>query len=127
MRLFTLAPVLGAAVLCAATSAVPAAAQKAYPVVCKSGGNMMAEVSAGNTVRVRFKPGRTGAGSNPPGAGQCAWLDRGFRSGEPNVLLIRGNGRHADYVIDAVRKGETFYAHIYNNRSGAMVVDRIGP
>jgi len=127
MRLSTTLSALTAVVLVAAASAVPATAQKSYPVVCKGGGNMMAEVSAGNTVRVRFDPGRQGAGSNPPGAGQCAWLDRGFRSGEPNILLVQGNGRHADYVIDAVRKGETFYAHIYNNRRGAMVVDRIGP
>ncbi|RIA56218.1 hypothetical protein [Dichotomicrobium thermohalophilum] len=127
MRLSRALPALGAAALLAVTSAVPAAAQKSYPVVCKAGGNMMAEVSAGNTVRVRFNPGRQGAGSTPPSAGECAWLDRGFRSGEPNILLVQGNGRHASYIIDAVRKGETFYAHIYNNRRGAMVVDRIGP
>lgn len=127
MRFSTALPALGVAALLAAASTVPAAAQKSYPVVCKAGGNMMAEVSAGNTVRVRFDPGRQGAGSNPPNAGECAWLDRGFRSGEPNILLIQGNGRHADYVLDAVRKGDTFYAHVHNNRRGAMVVDRIGP
>jgi hypothetical protein len=127
MRLSTALTACAAAVFLAAASAVPATAQKSYPVVCNAGGNMMAEVSSGNTVRVRFDPGRRGAGSTPPNAGECAWLDRGFRSGEPNILLTKGNGRHADYIISAVRKGETFYAHIRNNRRGAMVVERIGP
>ncbi len=127
MRLSHCLSALGAATLLAVASATLAHAQKSYPVVCNGGGNMLAEVSAGNTVRVRFDPGRQGAGSNPPEAGECAWLDRGFRSGEPNILMVQGNGRHADYIIDAVRKGEAFYAHIYNNRRGAMVVERIGP
>jgi len=127
MRLSKLLPAVGAAAVFAAASAIPASAQKSYPVVCKAGGNMTAEVSAGNTVRVRFNAGDKGASARPPRQGQCAWLDRAFRSGEPSVLLVEGNARHADYVIDAVRQGETFYAHIHNNRRGAMVVDRIGP
>jgi len=127
MRLSKALAAIGAAALWMVITDVPAVAQKSYPVVCKAGGGMIAEVRAGNTVRVRFDPGRQGAGSTPPSQGECAWLDRGFRSGEPNVLLVQGNGRHADYIIDAVRKGETFYAHIHNNRRGAMVVERIGP
>lgn len=127
MHMTKLLPAIGAIVLFAAASALPATAQKSYPVVCKAGGNMMAEVSAGNTVRVRFDPGDSGASASPPRRGQCAWLDRAFRSGEPTVLLVKGNAGHADYIIDAVRQGETFYAHIHNNRRGAMVVDRIGP
>jgi hypothetical protein len=113
--------------LATAFAASPATAQKSYPVVCRGGGNMMAEVSAGNTVRVRFEPARAGASDAPPAAGECAWLDRGFRSGEPNNLLVRGNGRHADYLLDAVRNASTFQAHVHNNQRGAMVVDRIGP
>ena len=123
----TYALALAAAAILAAASAIPAAAQKSYPVVCKGGGNMMAEVSAGNTVRVRFEPADTGASDAPPAAGECAWLDRGFRSGEPNNLLVRGNGRHANYLLDAVRNAGMFQAHVHNNQRGAMIVDRIGP
>ena len=120
---------LGACALALATAfaASPAAAQTSYPVVCKGDGNMMAEVSAGNTVRGRFEPARAGASDAPPAVGECAWLDRGFRSGEPNNLLVQGNGHHANYLLDAVRTAGTFQAHVHNNQRGAMVVDRIGP
>lgn len=120
-------PVLAATALFALAGVSGAHAQKSYPVVCNGGGNMMAEVSAGNTVRVRFDAGKEAASSSPPAEGECRWLDRAFRSGEPNILLVRGNGKHADYIIDSVRKGETFYAHIYNTGRGTMMVERVGP
>jgi hypothetical protein len=88
---------------------------------------MMAEVSAGNTVRVRFEPANAGASNEPPAAGECAWLDRAFGSGEPTNLLTQNNERHASYLLNAVRNAETFQAHVHNNQRGAMLVDRIGP
>jgi hypothetical protein len=98
-------------------------AQTSYPLICRPGGGMAATVTAGQ-IRVSFTPGNTAA---MPGAGQCVWIDRGFRAGEPAVLLLTGDAAGARYFTDAVFANTTFYAHVYNNGSGAMVVTRVGP
>lgn len=105
---------------------VPAVAQQSYPLVCRGGGGMNASVTAG-AVRVNFTPGTAAASSTPPAPGQCTWLDRGFRPGEPANLRLSGNMAGVRYLIDGVLGGGSFYAHVYNNGSGAMIVTRVGP
>ena len=104
-----------------------ASAQTSYPLICKPGADMMAEVRAGAQVKVKFQGAASAASESPPSSGQCAWLDRGFRTGEPTVLAVAGNASHATYLADSLIRGETFYAHVYNDGKGSMVVTRIGP
>jgi len=81
---------LGAMALALATLAVgsPAGAQTTWPLRCRGGGDMTFAISSGMIFReisIFFK-----AGTQPAGygllPGQCSWLDRGFRPGEPTYL-----------------------------------------
>ncbi len=120
-----LALVFAAALWCLAGS--DASAQTSYTLICKSGGDMVAEVRAGAQVKIEFQGGTDAASNTPPSPGQCSWLDRGFRQGEPTVLAVAGDAAHATYLVDALIRGETFYAHVYNDGQGSMKVTRIGP
>lgn len=104
-----------------------AGAQTSYPLICKGGGNMIAQVRATAQVRVQFAAGADAASNAPPSPGQCSWLDRGFRSGEPAVLTVAGDPAHALYIVESVMRGDTFYAHVYNDGKGSMVITRVGP
>ncbi|MCL4189246.1 MAG: hypothetical protein KJZ85_16720 [Rhodobacteraceae bacterium] len=111
----------------AAVSATPAAAQTSYPLICRAGGEMHAAVRADGMIRLFFAAGTAAGASTPPAPGQCTWLDRGFRAGEPLVLQLAGNPGGVRYLVDGLISGGTFFAHVYNNGAGAMVVTRVGP
>ncbi|MCC6305465.1 MAG: hypothetical protein IT545_09740 [Rhodobacteraceae bacterium] len=111
----------------AAFLAAPAAAQTSYPLICRSGGPMWASVQASGQIRLAFVAGTAAGATTPPGPGQCTWLDRGFRAGEPAVLELAGNPGGVRYLIDGLLSGGTFFAHVYNNGAGAMIVTRVGP
>jgi hypothetical protein len=114
---------LAAALLLSAIS--EAHAQRSYPLVCRGGGTMKAEVLANGTMRMFFTPAFEGANNAPPQAGQCTWLDRAFRDGEPHVLLTTYG--EARIFLDAMVAGRPFNAHVFNNKAGAMQVTRVGP
>lgn len=57
-----------------------------YSLVCRGGEPMELRVHR-NLIAVWFKTAATGAEAASPAPGHCAWLDRGFRPGEPSVLL----------------------------------------
>lgn len=115
---------IAAAIAFAAFTMPAAQAANSYPLICQGGGAMSARVNADASVRLRFTPG-TSAGAVRPG--ECTWIDRGFRPGEPDVLMLSRNRRGAEYMINGMLSGERFYVHGYNNGSGAMVITRIGP
>lgn len=109
-------------------AALPAAAQTAYPMVCRGGGAMMGSFTAAGGVSMNFLPGTAGAGAGAPAAGECRWLDRAFRAGEPGrMALAAGNPANALYLIGAALRAETFYVHVYNDGAGNMRVMRVGP
>jgi hypothetical protein len=99
--------------------------QAGYAMVCRGGGAMKAEIFAG-TIIVRFEPTDVGAGVAPPAPGQCGWLDRGYRPGEPASLQYSGNPDGVRYLADGVFRGGNFYVHVHKN-GDSMMVDRIGP
>jgi hypothetical protein len=117
--------ITGAFVIATIVPVPSAIAQTSFPVVCHGGGGMRAEVLANGTLRVFFTPAGQGANTAPPAPGQCTWLDRAFRPGEPTVLL--SNYGTARVFIDAMVSGGTFNAHVFNNNQGAMQVTRVGP
>jgi len=109
---------------------LPAAAQVSYPLVCRGGGAMLASVAANGGLSLQFAAGTMGIGlgTSTPTPGECRWLDRAFRAGEPTRLALpSGNPGNAQYLIDAMLRGETFYAHVYNDGAGNMRITRVGP
>lgn len=100
------------------------ATPNSYPLICKGGGAMQARISPNATIQLRFNPGSAAGDAQ---AGQCTWIDRGFRPGEPAVLLLRANRSGMDYLLNGMLSGSRFYVHGYNNGNGSMIVTRVGP
>lgn len=112
-----------------ATLATPALAQQtSYPLVCRAGATMSASVQGNGAVNLGFRAGAQAASAGTPAAGECRWLDRGFRQGEPTrMILPSGNAQNALYLVGALVRGETFYVHVFNDNAGAMRITRVGP
>jgi hypothetical protein len=116
---------LAVGVLSMASATVASAQPVGYPMVCHGGGAMKAEIFT-NTIIVHFEPADVGVGVAPPGPGQCGWLDRGYRPGEPASLQYSGNPGGVRYLANGVFSGGNFYVHVHKD-GDSMVVDRIGP
>jgi hypothetical protein len=133
-----------------------------YPLTCRGGGGSSFDFSIGasgglpSALTVHFRGASVGAATRPPQAGECAWLDRGWRTGEPELLQWGGrpdyvrlsfaaDGRlgsirlpspaGADatdfrYLLDALRTGRTFQVRAYSGGLfGArfLVITHVGP
>lgn len=96
-----------------------------YPLACVGGGGMRAIATPDGFVRVTFAPAAQGGSAAPPRAGECAWLDRGFRPGEPQMLVYGSGAQSSQDLVSAANRGESFQVHAYNNNQGAMVVTSI--
>jgi len=132
-------------------SALPAAAVQSYVMTCRGGGDMQAvagqRVSNPHVfVEITFAPGTAGAGVRAPDPGQCTWIARGLRGGEPHKMIFddmavswtqticrAGNcwvntpSSHSAQLMNWVRAGQPFQVHVYNNGAGRMVVTKVGP
>ncbi len=138
------AGVVGAVVLAlgvvyvAADFAEAQAAPRSYPMTCRGGGQMRSRVimhkNGRATLAIRFQKGTAGAGTRAPSAGQCTWIDRGMRPGEPRVLKLwisnvasikfycrqgrcrfaGSTNRNLNYLMKAVQNGSPFQVHAYN-------------
>ncbi len=100
---------------------------QSYALACLGGGNMEARATPDGVVRITFAPASQGSTTTPPHRGECAWSDRGFRPGEPQMLVYNGAG--GQNLANAAKRGAVFKVHAYNNNQGAMIVtsiDRIG-
>jgi hypothetical protein len=116
---------LGLAAGLVSIASVAALGEQGYPMVCRGGGGMNAEIFGG-VIIVHFEPTDVGVGVAPPGPGQCGWLDRGYRPGEPATLKYSGDPEGVHYLVDGVVGGGNFYVHVHKD-GGSMVVHRIGP
>jgi len=121
-----------------AVQAPVSAAGPSYPMVCRGGGNMQADFMSNGHIQLYFSAGRHGAGTAPPRPGECTWLDRGLRPGEPRSLVwnsrervnvkarfhangrlsgfhyVNGSRRRWDqfrYLVDKVRSDHVFHLH----------------
>lgn len=99
------------------------ASPRSYQLICKGGGAMVATIKSNGTIALRFSPGSE---AGVPQAGQCTWVDRGFRAGEPNLLSLAGDRDGTTYLLNGMLSGDRFYVHAYNDNNGRMVVTRIG-
>lgn len=142
---------LAAALAALALPAGTAAAQTTYVMTCRGGGGMVAvagqRVSQPQVfVEITFARAHQGAGTQAPGPGQCAWIDRGVGSNEPDKLIytdtsvswtqtrctggrcaVHTPSRGVTALMNAAASGGTFQVHAYNDRKGRFVVTRVGP
>jgi hypothetical protein len=145
---------------------LPLAAQAeppSYPLICKGGRGM--RIMTNHDVPDGVNTGATHmtvffrASANPanPGPGECVWMDRTFRPGEPENFWIKGNVEFAFQVtadgrvvrdttgarvnpegsgaeannwktiVGGVMNGGTFTVQVYNESGRTMVVTGVGP
>ena len=144
-----------------AASAAQAQTPQSYPLICRGGPSMRIVTSHDvpdgvtarqNTMRVFF---RAGAAPGNPGPGECVWMDRGLRPGEPENFWIRGDVEFAfqvmgdgrlnregrdwrlsaegsgaeaagwNRIVRAVLAGGTFTLDVYNADGRTMAVTRL--
>lgn len=126
-----------------------ASAQNTYIMTCTPGGQMYNYTRSENGGRVAttvyFKGANQGASVQAPSPGQCTWLDRGLRGGEPEKLLVKGesgivqascNTRGCNVkttapmsskILTAMTGNRPFQVHVYNDQNGHMRVVKFGP
>lgn len=100
------------------TAGAALAEPTSYPLLCQGGPGMRivtnhdvsgAGIPGATTMSIYFKPASQPLSTSKPQPGECVWLDRSFRPGEPAVLWMKspkiefafqvmGNGR---VVVDA--------------------------
>ena len=152
---------LGAFVAAVLAAPLAHAQPQSYPLACRGGGSLFQlNIDVGGSdksnLTISFKGAPAGASTRAPQRGECAWLDRGWRSGEPQTMTWVGDienlglafspdGRLSSisaqragpqsaqlkYLLDALRRGQTFQVHAYRDtaRSGEsfLRVTRVGP
>ncbi len=124
---------------------------KSYPLICRGGEAMKGHFSAVD-FSFRFTGAKQSVGSRPPRAGECAWLDRGFRPGEPQeavwtlgkkVLLrvdfdgpeikrITSGNRRYDYLARSILNGTVFQIFAYRGKCPGLkchylTITKVGP
>ncbi len=74
---------------------------RSYPLVCRGGDAMQGHLME-HSMQLRFVGAKQGADARAPQPGECAWLDRGFIPGEPQVFVWDPGGRkHLRVEFDA--------------------------
>lgn len=149
---------LGAAMMAPVAMAEP----PSYPLICRGGPGMRIATAhdvpdgvrtGDNAMTVYFRAARNAAN---PGPGECVWMDRTFRPGEPEAFWIKGpvefsfqvwgdgrvnrdgsgwrlspegsgpQARNWKTIVDGVLNGGVFTVQVYNAGS-VMAVTRVGP
>lgn len=90
------APVASAFLALASLAFSGAAANAAYPMQCRGGGQMIANYyPTQGYIEVHFLKASQGANNGAPGPGQCAWMDRPINAQEPFWfrVMLPGNQR----------------------------------
>ena len=106
---------LGLATSMVAAATTASAEPPSYPLLCRGGGNMRiatnhdvdgAGIPGATHMTIYFRAAAVAGSVSPPPPGQCVWMDRTFRPGEPENMWIKsaniefsfqvmGNGRVA--------------------------------
>ena len=122
-----------------------------YPMVCKGGGNMGAELrTSAKFIAITFEKSPQAASRQEPAPGTCAWVDRPLSPQEPVMLglafqkppdnfIIRKENitvlfddqsfqdRNLKYLVDAIYNGRLFYVRCYNDANHICRITQIGP
>jgi hypothetical protein len=138
-------------VLAAGSQAVAA---ESYPMVCKGGGEMVANFSHvkarggfhGTSLAIEFKKSPAAASVREPAPGHCAWVDRAISAEEPSSLAYSpGSGQDfffefkgdswrltktedtgLEQIMKALRSGEKFYIRC-RREGGFFKINSVGP
>lgn len=137
-----------------AASAGAVAPVESYTLVGKGGGTMHASYYRSEShfiLDIHFTKAAVSATERQPQAGECAWLDRRFRTDEPGYLVlsigtnsqvslnIDSGGAHiqrffgdrrtdVEYLVNAIMGGQAFYVRVHKSSDGSsFLIDRIGP
>lgn len=87
-----------------------------YPLLCRGGGNMKMMVNhdvdgAGRPgathMTVFFRAANTPGSVMPPPRGQCVWMDRTFRPGEPENMWI--SSANVEFAFQVTGNGRVVY------------------
>ena len=119
MKLMSLLALCLIAFLCILPSDDVEARARSYPLVCR-GGDAMEGHFMGHSMELRFVGAKQGADVRLPKSGECAWLDRGFIPGEPQVFVWDLSGRsylRVEFdaqVITKIRTGRSEYDYLAN-------------
>jgi len=88
------------------------AEQPSFPMVCRGGPEMRIMVNhdvdasgipGATAMFIYFKPAAKAGSAAPPQPGECTWMDRTLRSGEPAVLWIRAS--HVEFAFQVYGDG----------------------
>ncbi len=117
---------------------------KSYPLMCKGGGAMKVMFSVWY-VKVEFVGAKQSAGVRTLQPGECAWLDRGFLPGEPQVFFwkaghnmdmmiffenegvhkINASSMNFNYLSDAILNKKVFQVHAYRGKCPGSKCNRL--
>lgn len=95
-----------AGVIVAATTA--SAEPPSYPLLCRGGGNMRiatnhdvdgAGIPGATAMTIYFRAAGVAGSVMPPPPGQCVWMDRTFRPGEPENMWIRSSNIEFSFQV----------------------------
>ena len=109
------------AALCTAAGLLAAAPSAnaeppSYPLLCRGGGNMKLMVAhdvdsggvpGATAMTIFFTPAGVAGGVSPPPRGQCVWMDRTFRPGEPANMWIKS--ANIEFAFQVTGNGRVVY------------------
>ncbi|MBP6013126.1 MAG: hypothetical protein KBA31_12940 [Alphaproteobacteria bacterium] len=87
-----------------------------YPLLCRGGGNMKimvnhdvdgAGIPGATAMTIFFTPAGVAGGVSAPPPGQCVWMDRTFRPGEPANMWIRSP--NIEFAFQVTGDGRVVY------------------
>jgi hypothetical protein len=116
MKLRTSLAALGLAAGLIAAAHPASAEPPSYPLLCRGGGNMKLmvnhDVDSGGVpgathMTIFFTPAAVAGGVNPPPRGQCVWMDRTFRPGEPANMWIKS--ANIEFAFQVTGNGRVVY------------------
>jgi hypothetical protein len=123
---------------------------ESYPMICKPGGNLKLWFPGEQIDGFTKSP--HAASQQPPGPGQCAWLDRPISANEPDYISFGDIGEQRNaameftyqngqtklgkcyrcsdafkYFFNAIMKNQTLYFSCYTKFGSSFSVTKIGP
>ncbi len=128
VRQITVAAAAVAAVIFSVAGSAPASAQGDFRLTCfGGGGGMVGTISADGSIYVTFTPTAVGTAIAPPAPGECGFADRGFREGEPSLLLGQGDPALVHILVDMIIRSSVTTLTVIDNAQGAYVITGLGP
>lgn len=116
MKLRTILATLGVAAGLVASTQTASAEPPSYPLLCRGGGNMKimtnhdvdgAGIPGATHMTIFFTPAAVAGGVMPPPRGQCVWMDRTFRPGEPANMWIKSP--NIEFAFQIMGNGRVVY------------------